>query len=270
VRRVTELAGELFPDMDVKLLLSPERARELTAHQPEILSTVGPDDAPPNRRFEGFYGRVYSRVIQTPALRKAAFSLWGSADPLYDLEAFVADAVRAARVSSARPILVDLPSGSGTLLPFLAREGFGGTVVEVDLAISMLRRAVALHASNASGLETVFIQSDALDLPLRSAVADVVISINGLHVVPDPARFLTEVARITRHGGKLWLITPVDGPSMRSRAILAAANALRVTPRTPPSLGELRDLLAGAGFREVRSYGGVSITGLACERVAAD
>jgi SAM-dependent methyltransferase len=105
---------------------------------------------------------------------------------------------------------------------------------------------------------------------LRSAVADVVISINGLHVVPDPAGFLTEAARIAKEGGKLWLITPVDGPSMRSRAILAAANALGVTPRTPPSLSELRELLAAAGFREVGSYGGTSITGLACERVAAD
>jgi ubiquinone/menaquinone biosynthesis C-methylase UbiE len=256
--------------VDVKVLLSPDRARELTLPQPEIASTIGPGDAPANRRFEGLYGRFYSRVIQTPALRKVAFSLWGSADPLYDLEAFVADAVRAARSSSPSPVLVDLPSGSGTLLPFLARERFEGTVVEVDLAISMLRRAVALQRSSASRLETVFLQSDALDLPFRSAVADVVVSINGLHVLPDPERFLVEVARITKRRGKLWLITPVDGSGVRSRAILAAANTLRITPKTPPSLEELRALLRGVGFEEIRSYGGMSITGLACERVPAD
>lgn len=263
------MPGEPFSDMDIRLLLSPDRVRELTTPEPEIFSTVGVE-ASPNRRFEGLYGRVYSRVIRTPALRKAAFSLWGSADPLYDLELFVAHAVRAAIASSTRPVLVDLPSGPGTLLPFLARDGFDGTVVEIDLAISMLRRAVVLHRSSASRLETVFIQSDALDLPLKSGVADVVISINGLHVVPDPGGFLAEVARITRHAGQLWLITPVDGPSMRSRAILAAANGLGITPRTPPTLGELGNLLAGAGFRNVRSYGGTSITGLACERMATD
>ena len=255
--------------MNLELLLAPDRARELTAPEPDIVSTVAQEQAPPNRRFEGLYGRLYTRVIQTPALRKAVFSLWGSADPLYDLEAFVADAVRAASSSSATPVLVDLPSGSGTLLPFLAREGFGGVVVEIDLAISMLRRAVALHRSSASRIEAIFIQSDALELPLRSASANLVISINGLHVVPEPARLLAEIARITKERGKLWLITPVDGPGVRSRAILAAANALGITPRTPPSLRELRELLAAAGFRELHSYGGASITGLACERRAA-
>ena len=255
--------------MSLELLLSPDRARELTAPEPEIVSTVAREGAPPNRRFEGLYGRLYSRVIQTSGLRKAVFSLWGSADPLYDLEAFVGDAVRAANFSPARPVLVDLPSGSGTLLPFLAREGFRGVVVEIDLAISMLRRAIALHRSSAPRLETIFIQSDALELRLRSAVADFVISINGLHVIPEPARFLAEIARITKERGKLWLITPVDGPGVRSRAILAAANALGITPRTPPSLRELRELLAAAGFRELHSYGGASITGLACERRAA-
>jgi SAM-dependent methyltransferase len=252
---------------EVKTLLSPDRLNELTRTEPSILSTVGRDDVPGNRRFEGLYGRVYSRVIQTPLLRRAVFSAWGSADSLYHLEAFVNDAVSAARDFSATPVLVDLPSGSGSLLHFLAAKGFDGTVVEVDLAISMLRRAVALHRAEAPGLRTVFVQSDALDLPLRSGVADVIVSVNGLHVVPDHVGFLVEAARITKHGGKLWLITPVDGPSMRSRMILASANLLGITPQRPPALAELRNMLGQAGFREFRSYGGTSIVGLACERV---
>jgi ubiquinone/menaquinone biosynthesis C-methylase UbiE len=140
-------------------------------------------------------------------------------------------------------------------------------VIEVDLATSMLRRAVALHGSSTPELETVFLQSDALDLVLKEAVADVVVSINGLHVVPNHARFLSELARITKPGGKLWLITPVDGPSARSRAILGAARSLRITPRDPPTLAELHDLLKEAGFKPFRSYGGASITGIACDKV---
>ena len=64
----------------------------------------------------------------------------------------------------------------------------------------------------------------------------------------------------------MWLITPVTGASARSRAILAAAQALGVTPRPPPSAIELRRLLADAGLRETRFYGGASITGLACRK----
>jgi ubiquinone/menaquinone biosynthesis C-methylase UbiE len=245
--------------------LRPDRLGELTFEAPVI--ALQRHEPSRNRRFEGLYGRIYNRVIQSPALRRAAFSIWGSADPLYDLEIFVADAVVAAREMSPSPVLVDLPSGGGTLLPFLSRDDFQGTVIEVDLATAMLRRAVALHRSSTPQLETVFLQSDALDLSLKDAVADVVVSINGLHVVPHPARFLAELARITKPSGKLWLITPVDGPSARSRTILAAARSLRITPRTPPTLAELRNLLDEAGFAQVHSYGGASITGIACDRV---
>jgi SAM-dependent methyltransferase len=260
--------AEVSPE--IKNLVSTDSLPGLTEPEPGILSSVGEADASHNRRFEGLYGRLYTRVIQTPALRKAAFSLWRSADPLYDLEIFVGDAVGAAQTLEADPILVDLASGAGTLLPFLVRERFEGTVVEVDLALPMLQRAVAFQRSSAPELKAVFLHSDALDLPLRSAVADVVVSMNGLHVVPDHAGFLAEAARITKPGGRLWLITPVDGPSLRSRAILGAANMLGITPKTPPTLRDLRRLLNETGFSEVRWYGGASITGLACERLAID
>jgi SAM-dependent methyltransferase len=185
---LSDSSAKISPD--IKNLLSTDRLTDLTEPERGILSTIGEVEAPDNRRFEGLYGRLYSVVIQTPKLRRAAFSLWGSADALYDLDTFVSDAVRAARALKANPILVDLPSGAGTLLPFLARERFEGTVVEVDLALSMLRRAVAFRRSSAPELKAVFLHSDALELPLRNAVADVVISMNGLHVVPDHADFL--------------------------------------------------------------------------------
>ena len=264
------LTGESEPSASAAIpsiarhLLKPERLDELT-FEASVIALRGHEPSR-NRRFEGLYGRLYNRVIQSPALRKTAFSIWGSADPLYDLDVFVADAVRGARSMAPLPVLVDLPSGGGTLLPFLARDGFPGTVIEVDLAAAMLRRAVELHRATARDLETVFLQSDALDLSLRDAVADVVISINGLHVVPDPARFLAELARITKPGGRLWLISPVDGPGVRSRAILAAARSLRITSRTPPTLADLRSLLAEGGFVQFRSYGGASITGVACDK----
>lgn len=256
-------SGELPPT--ARNIVLPERMGELTLEAP-VIALRGYEPSR-NRRFEGLYGRIYNHVIQSRTLRRAAFSIWGSADPLYDLEEFVADAAAAARTRSALPVLVDLPSGGGTLLPFLARDNFAGTVIEVDLATAMLRRAVALHGSSTPELETVFLQSDALDLLLKEAVADVVVSVNGLHVVPNHARFLSELARITKPGGKLWLITPVDGPSARSRAILGAARSLRITPRDPPTLAELHDLLKEAGFKPFRSYGGASITGIACDKV---
>ena len=224
------------------------------------------DDAPRSRRFEGLYGRIYNKVIQTPALRRLVFSIWGGTEPLQDLDAFVRDATTAAG-TAADPVIVDVPSGGGTLLAFLAGLGYTGTVVEIDVAAAMMRRAVqAERRLRPAGFRVHFLRSDALDLPLADDVAHVVVSINGLHVVADHERFLAELARVTKPGGSLWLVTPVDGPSLRSRLILRAARRLGITPVRPPTLERIRDLLESAGFVDLRWHGGQSIAGFSCAK----
>jgi ubiquinone/menaquinone biosynthesis C-methylase UbiE len=247
-------------------LIKQDRRSLLRGESGGVISDL-PSDARRTPRFEGVYGGIYNRVIQTTPMRRAIFKLWGSCDPLYDLERFVGDAVVSLRAATTSPVAVDLPSGGGTLLPMMLRSGFRGTVVEVDLATTMLQRAVRLEAKLAAPFTTLFLRTDALDLPLRDAVADVVVSINGLHVMSDHEGFLAEIARIAKPGAGVWLITPVDGPSRRSRVILRAAERLGVTSRTPPTLAELRRLLEAVGLRETRWYGGRSITGVSCRRV---
>ena len=232
-----------------------------------MLTDLPEREAPRSRRFEGLYGRIYNKVIQTPALRRRAFSLWGSTDPLQDLETFVAGAAGAASAAARDAVLIDVPSGGGTLLAFLAALRYAGTVVEVDVATAMMRRAVQAERELPSReFRTVFLRSDALDLPLSGGVADAVVSINGLHVVSDHAGFVQELARITRPGGSLWLVTPIDAPSLRSRLILRAARTLEITPCTPPTLAQLRALLERSGFADLHWWGGESITGFSCRR----
>src|SRR3712207_5819427 len=63
-------------------------------------------------RFEGLYGGVYDRVIQSDLIRRFAPLAYGDAGPLPDLDGF------AARVADAVPeggVLLDVPSGGGTL-----------------------------------------------------------------------------------------------------------------------------------------------------------
>jgi SAM-dependent methyltransferase len=226
-----------------------------------VLTGLPESDAPTSRRFEGLYGRIYDTVIKSTAMRRLLFSLWGSSEPLQDLKGFVAEA------ASGASTLVDVPSGGGTLLRFLAQLRYSGTVVEVDLASAMMRGAVDVaRRLGATELNVVFIRADALDLPLSDEVADAVVSINGLHVVEDHAQFLAELARITKPAGALWLITPVDGPSLRSRAILAAARALDITPGRPPTLARLRELLEGVGYVDIAWRGGESIAGFSCRK----
>ena len=212
--------------------------------------------------FEGAYGRIYTRVIQTPALRRAAFSLWGSADPLLHLDEIIRDAVR----ENTGGTVLDVPCGGGTILPILLRAGFHGEVIESDLADAMMRRAQATSARLTAPFVVRFERADARALPLADASVDTAISINGLHVIPQPSRFAAELARVVRPGGSLWLITPVTSTTPRNRAILAAARRLGITPAPPPTVPQLCEMIESAGFQIRRSLGGTSITGLVCDR----
>jgi ubiquinone/menaquinone biosynthesis C-methylase UbiE len=218
----------------------------------------------PADRFEGIYGRVYNRVIQTPALRRAAFWLWGSADPILDLDRIVAAA--AAEVGTGT--LLDVPCGGGTALPLLERAGFDGTVIESDLADAMMRRAASVNARLRPRFAVRFLQADGRELPLDRSAVDAAVSINGLHVIPAPERFVAELARVIRPGGSLCLITPVSSDAIRGRVILKAARALGITPAAPPTAEQLHAMLEAAGFRIRHSLGGTSITGVVCDRTA--
>jgi ubiquinone/menaquinone biosynthesis C-methylase UbiE len=213
-------------------------------------------------RFEGLYGRIYNMVIQTPALRRAIFTLWGSADPLLHLDAIVL----AAAGEAGGGTILDVPCGGGTVLAPLQWARFGGTVIESDRAAAMLRRAEAANRRLAPDYAVEFLQADARALPLEPASVDVGISINGLHVIPEPERFLAELARVIRPGGALWLITPVSSPGLRSRGILKLARMLGITPTAPPTLADLHAMIPAAGLHVRRSLGGRSITGLVCDR----
>jgi ubiquinone/menaquinone biosynthesis C-methylase UbiE len=233
----------------------------------KIASFLPEAETAASMRFEGVYGSIYDYVIRASRLRRVIFRAWGSADPLENMDDFVADAVSTV-ADQPKAVLVDLPCGGGTLIPILQREAFKGTALEVDLAANMLARALRLFGVLQPGFQAIFMHADGLDLPLRDEVADLVVSINGLHVVDDPRRFLSEIARVAKPGGGLWIITPVDGPGVRSRVILEVARRLSITPRMPPTRPDLRRLFDEAGFDEVRDYCGESIAGFGLRRRA--
>jgi ubiquinone/menaquinone biosynthesis C-methylase UbiE len=162
--------------------------------------------------------------------------------------------------------LLDVPSGGGTLLRLLDRAAYKGRVVEIDLSAALLTRANS--AARDVPFETAILQADALQLPLRDETFDVVVSINGLHVMPDPVGFLAELRRVLRPGGELWIVTPVSATSLRSRLILGIAHRWNVISRQPPTLEELRQLFADVGLMEVEWLEGTSITGFRLARTS--
>ncbi|MCW2950107.1 MAG: methyltransferase type 11 [Thermoleophilia bacterium] len=225
-------------------------------------------------RFDGLYGLAYDAMIKRRATRCLFFGLWGSAEVLYDLERFVRRVVEqlgeTMRQDGAEnvPILLDVPCGGGTVLPFLRRADFHHRVVEFDLSSALLATAQQRASKSSYPFDIALVRGDALNLPFDDDSIDGAISINGLHVMPDPARFLTEIARVLRPDGRLWMITPVSATAVRSRVILRIAKRWGVISQLPPTLDELRQLCAEAGFAEREWLGGTSITGMELEQAS--
>jgi ubiquinone/menaquinone biosynthesis C-methylase UbiE len=103
--------------------------------------------------------------------------------------------------------LADIGCGTGSLTFELAR--FARKVVAVDLSREMLRRARAI-ASERKVANVAFRQGDAMALPLPARSVDAAFCVMVLHFVPDPARVIANLCRITRPGGQIIVVDLVE------------------------------------------------------------
>jgi len=103
--------------------------------------------------------------------------------------------------------LADIGCGTGSLTFELARVA--RKVIGVDLSGEMLRRARALAKERGIG-NVEFRQGDALKLPLASHSVDAAFCVMVLHFLPDPARAIAGLCRVTRPGGAVILVDLVE------------------------------------------------------------
>ena len=148
------------------------------------------------------------------------------------------------RARNVRSVL-DLPCGTGRLLPALAGAGY--RAVGADVALEMMRAGLALRPRGAP-----LVQGDAEKLPFRSAAFDAVVSLRFLfHLAPEARRrSLAEMRRVSKDGlvvGEVRYRATWKqlGRWLRSRVGLAA--------RYRPAAGraEIEAELAGAGLELV-------------------
>ena len=103
--------------------------------------------------------------------------------------------------------IADVGCGTGSLTFELAR--FAGKVIGVDLSNEMLRRARAVARERA--LRNVeFHQGDIFKLPLESRSVDAAFCVMVLHFLPEPARGIAGLCRVTRPGGSVILVDLVQ------------------------------------------------------------
>ena len=129
---------------------------------------------------------------------------------------------RAALKKSA--LVVDLCTGTGDLA--FALQEAGGRVIGVDFTHEMLRGGLRKGGAD----RPLFIQGDALRLPLTSDVADVASVAFGIRNVADPVLALREMLRIVRPGGRV-LVLEFSQPRQRLMGALYKQYFTRILPR---------------------------------------
>lgn len=248
-------------------LLTDDAGAALRAEGGGVVTTLPPaGDGPSAGRFEGLYGALYDRVIQDDRLRRLAPIAYGDAGPVTDLDAFMGKVAAQTTPRRGRqvPVLLDVPSGGGTLLPRLAEQGYAGRVVAADLGVAMLARAREVAAR--TPLDVALLRADATALPLTDGAVDAAVSLNGLHVMPDPRGFLLELGQVIRPRGRLWLVTLVSRGSRRADAIVVAGRVTGILPGAPPTRRTLLRWLAEAGFAAPAPLGGAGLVGVTAIR----
>jgi len=161
---------------------------------------------------------AYLREVQyrTDANLAARQSIYAYQHPRIDLQARVLDLAAPAPGAT----VADVGCGNGAYLAELARRGFAGRVLGLDLSPGMLA-AARERSPGFAGL----IAADATALPLPDGVADLTLAMHMLYHVPDPSAAVRELRRVTRPGGRVVIM--LNGPDhlRQLRDAVAAARA---------------------------------------------
>ncbi len=98
--------------------------------------------------------------------------------------------------------VLDVGTGTGLSLPYFATDC---SVTGIDLSADMLARAFKrVERKKLSNVEAL-LEMDASELNFPDASFDSVMATFVMSVVPDPAKVLSEISRVTRPGGRVYL-----------------------------------------------------------------
>jgi SAM-dependent methyltransferase len=200
--------------------------------------------------------RVLLRDVQyrTDANLAARQSIYSYQEPRIDLQGRVIDLA----APTAGEIVCDVGCGNGMYLAELARRGFAGRVLGLDLSTGMLAASRERLGEDSPAATVGLLAADATALPLRDGVADLTLALHMLYHVPDPSQALRELRRVTRPGGRVIIV--LNGPDhlRELRAVVAEARGDEIWGQQERLRLDGGEVLAGRYFSSVTRHDFVS------------
>lgn len=160
--------------------------------------------------------------------------------------------------------VLEIGSGPGRLSIEIGKLLPNGEVVGIDISENMIKLASAKAEELKVG-NVKFVVGDALNLKFPDESFDVVVTSQLLHWIPDVHKFLFEIYRVLKTGGKIGLISPT--PEVYSELRQAYQNLMKryeeyyEGTKTREmigiriySIGETQELLRKAEFKIDRTF----------------
>ncbi|WP_244975931.1 class I SAM-dependent methyltransferase [Nocardia huaxiensis] len=205
---------------------------------------INPSSLWRNRAFEAVWGALYNAGIENRQLaRPIGWALFGTDSRL------VYRNLEVLRDLPAGTEVLDVPCGGGIALDALPTD-HGLHYVAADISPSMLERAE--EKADRLGLTGIdFVEADILHLPFSDGRFDIILSLNGLHCLPDPAAAVRELARCLKPGGRLIGDCIVRGAHPRGTAAATVMGMAGIFgPGGTPT--DLAQWIADAGLEQLQ------------------
>jgi demethylmenaquinone methyltransferase/2-methoxy-6-polyprenyl-1,4-benzoquinol methylase len=150
--------------------------------------------------------------------------------------------VAALGLGDGRSRVLDLATGTADVAIAIARRHAGAAVVGLDPSREMLARGRGkLGREGAAAAERVaLVAGDAQELPFAAGSFDACSIAFGIRNVPDRARALSEMARVTRAGGRV-VVLELGTPREGWLSALARLHVRHVVPRLGAWLSRSRE-----------------------------
>ncbi len=147
-----------------------------------------------------------------------------------------------AAFGAADGVIVDLTAGSAVDAAQLYCRTRRPVLV-VDLSLTMLRKGMSRVQAVLGGLPSnlLFLQADALNLPLQNRCISTLLCHGGFHLLPDLGRVMSEWQRVLNADGSLYITSLVTGRSFGDAYLRLLHRAGEISP--PRSPGEFETLL---------------------------